>query len=240
MDTHLYRTGQPTSEAEHAPNHVAYRHVRHNVTRIVADCPAPEDLVVPACPEWTVSDLVAHLVGLSSLAIGRMTGAFPVPRSSSCGGLVTLLGEWDWIGPDAERLIAGRGGRRGSLIVMDSFTHELDLRYALGEAPPATHPAFARAFEVLLYGFSESVLAHNLPALIISVDGREWQAGIGEPVAALTANRYDLYRSLAGRRTHEQITRLDWSRDSHRWLPAFTWGPFSPPERPVEPLATEG
>jgi hypothetical protein len=91
---------------------------------------------------------------------------------------------------------------------------------------------------VLLNGFSAEVAAHNLPAVLVSVDGSEWQAGIGEPVATLTGDRYDIYRSLAGRRTHEQITKLGWSRDSHRWLPAFTWGPFTPPTQPVENLLT--
>jgi hypothetical protein len=140
------------------------------------------------------------------------------------------------MGPEVERLLTGRAG---NLLVMDSFTHELDIRYALGEPLPGTHPAFARAFEMLVAGFSASVVAHNLPALQLVIDGTRWTVGAGMPVGELTASGYDVYRSLAGRRTPEQITRLGWSRDSHRWLPAFTWGPFTPPEEPVEGLITE-
>jgi len=220
------------------PNHVAYRNVRHNMTMLLADHPVPEDLPVPACPEWTVRDLICHLVGISAFAIGRMSGWAEAERSSAGMDIADLLDEWSRMGEQAERLIEERGGRRGSIMVMDAFTHELDLRYALGTRLPDDHPAFARAFEVLLSGFSAEVAAHDLPAVLISVDGREWQAGIGEPVATLSGDRYDIYRSLAGRRTHEQITQLEWSRDSHRWLPAFTWGPFTPPRYPVESLAT--
>lgn len=230
MDTNV-RTERSASPGEQVPNDVAYRHVRHNLTMLLGAHSDPDDLTVPACPEWTIRDLVAHLIGISAFAIGRMSGRVRPERSSLGSDVTGLLGEWDRLGPQAERLIADRRGQRGSIMVMDAFTHELDVRYALGAPLPAEHPAFPRAFQVLLNGFSYSVIAHNLPAILIVVDGVEWQAGIGEPAATLTADRYDIYRALAGRRTHEQITQLGWSRDSHRWLPAFTWGPFTPPEQ---------
>ncbi|HEX6354684.1 maleylpyruvate isomerase family mycothiol-dependent enzyme [Actinophytocola sp.] len=220
------------------PNHVAYRKAIHSVTTLVAEYPAPEDLPVPSCPEWTVRDLVSHLVGISAFAIGRMSGWAEVERSSAGLPVDGLLEEWAKMGERLEQLLETHGGRRGSIMVMDAFTHELDLRYALGAPLPVDHPAYDRAFEIVLNGFSAEVAAHNLPAVLISVDGQEWRAGVGEPVATLSGDRYDIYRSLAGRRTHEQITRLGWSRDSHRWLPAFTWGPFTPPTQPVENLVT--
>jgi uncharacterized protein (TIGR03083 family) len=220
------------------PNHVAYRTAIDNVTRLVADHPVADDLPIPSCPEWTVRDLVAHLVGICALAIGRTSQWAEVGRSSAAMGVGGLLEEWARMAGRAESALAACGGRRGSIMVLDAFTHELDLRYAAGAPLPPEHPAFSRAFEVLLNGFSTEVAAHDLPAVLIAVDGRQWKAGVGEPAATLSGDRYDIYRSLAGRRTHEQITRLRWSRDSHRWLPAFTWGPFHPPTQPVENLVT--
>lgn len=218
------------------PNHVAYRAAVQNVTRLVADHAIPDTLPIPACPEWTARDLVAHLAGVCALAIGR-TSAWPqVTRSSAELDIGGLAEEWARMAEQAQSVLAACGDRRGSIMVLDAFTHELDLRYAAGVALPAEHPAFSRAFEVLLNGFSAEVVAHDLPAVLIAVDGRQWKAGVGEPAATLSGDRYDIYRSLAGRRTHEQITRLRWSRDSHRWLPAFTWGPFHPPAQPVEGL----
>jgi uncharacterized protein (TIGR03083 family) len=218
------------------PNHLAYLKAVDNVAGLVAHHSAPDDLPVPSCPQWTVRDLIGHLVGICSFAVGRMSGWAEAGRSSAALDVGGLLEEWTRMGERAESLLAAQGGRRGSLMVMDAFTHELDLRYALGAPLPGDHPAFLRAFEIVLNGFSAEVAAHNLPAVLIEVDGREWQAGIGEPVATLSGDRYDIYRSLAGRRTPEQIASLGWSRDSHRWLPAFTWGPFNPPPHPVENL----
>lgn len=220
------------------PNHVAYRHTIQSVTELMAEHPVDEDMPVPSCPEWTVHELIGHLVGICSLAVARVSGWAEAARSSAGMGVAGLLAEWNRMGDQAERVLQAGGERRGSLMVMDAFTHELDLRYAVATGLPADSPAFSRAFEVLLNGFSASVTAHNLPSVVIEVDGREWRAGAGEPVATLTGDRYDIYRSLAGRRTHEQITKLGWSRDSHRWLPAFTWGPFTPPLLPVEDLVT--
>ncbi|MFL6140504.1 MAG: maleylpyruvate isomerase family mycothiol-dependent enzyme [Labedaea sp.] len=229
MDTRLHQTGETAPVA----NSVAYRNVRHNVTRMLTEHSPAEDHVVPACPLWTICDLLAHLAGTAALAIGRLSGSVPARRTpAGANDIVSLLGEWDWMGPEVERLLSDRAG---NLLVMDSFTHELDLRYALGVPLPTAHPAFARALEMLVAGFSASVSAHGLPALQLVVDGTRWTVGVGMPVGVLTASGYDVYRSLAGRRSHEQITRLGWSRDSHRWLPAFTWGPFTPPEDPVEP-----
>jgi uncharacterized protein (TIGR03083 family) len=232
MDTRLHLTGQSAP----VTNSVAYRNVRHNVTKMLTEHSPAEDLPIPTCPEWTIVDVLAHLAGTAALAVGRISGSVPARRTpAGSNDIVSLLGEWDWMGPEVERLLTGRAG---NLLVMDSFTHELDIRYALGEPLPGTHPAFARAFEMLVAGFSASVVAHNLPALQLVIDGTRWTVGAGMPVGELTASGYDVYRSLAGRRTPEQITRLGWSRDSHRWLPAFTWGPFTPPEEPVEGLIT--
>jgi uncharacterized protein (TIGR03083 family) len=231
MDSSLYETGRPTLRGERVPNHVAYRAVRLAVTDLLAGRNAGP-VVVRGCPEWTVEDLLGHLVGIAALAIGRISGWVP----AATGGIdvPNLLSEWDRFGPRVEELIAGQGGRCGNLMVMDAFTHELDLRYTLGEELPAEHPAFARAFEVLANGFSASVTAHNLPGVRLSDGETQWLAGDSDPAATVTADRYALLRSLAGRRTERQITELDWDRDSHRWLPAFTWGPFTPPALPVE------
>jgi uncharacterized protein (TIGR03083 family) len=231
MDTRVYETGRPTLRGERVPNHIAYRAIRQDLTDLLADRDAGA-VVVPECPEWTVEDLLGHLVGIAALATGRISGWAP----EITGGIdvPNLLDEWDRLGPRTEELIAGRGERCGNLLIMNAFTHELDLRYTLGEELPSEHPAFAKAFEVLANGFSASVAAHNLPGVRLSDGETQWLVGDSDPVATVTADRYALLRALAGRRTERQITELDWNRSSHRWLPAFTWGPFAPPTYPVE------
>jgi uncharacterized protein (TIGR03083 family) len=235
----LDEIGMPTLRCERVPNHESYRHVRENVVELLLAAAPAEDTVVPACPEWTLRGLVSHLVGVAAMAIGRMSGFPPAQSESSASmGIPQLLATWQRLGFEADGLLAESGGRSGSLLVMDAFTHELDIRYAIGAELPTDHPAFAGAFEVLANGFAAAVMDHGLPALRLSTGSTQWTVGSGAPAATVTASRYDLYRSLAGRRSHSQITAMDWDRDSHRWLPAFSWGPFLPPVTPVEARAS--
>jgi uncharacterized protein (TIGR03083 family) len=238
MNANLGEVGTPTLRGVRPPNHECYRQVRDNVIGLLGPVDPAGSTAVPACPEWTVRELVAHLVGVAATAIGRLSGTLAAPRASSATmDLPELLTTWKELGAEVDRLLAARGDRSGNILVMDAFTHELDIRYAIGAELPDEHPAFAAAFEVLAGGFASAVDDHQLPALRLSTGSTEWTVGPGAPVATVTANRYDVYRSLAGRRSHGQITALDWDRDSHRWLPAFTWGPFTPPAVDVEPVA---
>jgi uncharacterized protein (TIGR03083 family) len=237
MDTTLNEVGTRTLRGERVPNHECYRQVRQNVAELLSRPHATEDRIVPACPEWTIRGLLKHLVGVAAATIGRLSG-WPATHSSSSADMdiPALLAVWQELGAEADLLLADAGGRVGNILVMDAFTHELDIRYAIGAELPSAHPAFAGAFTVLANGFAAAVDAHRLPALRLSTGRTQWTVGEGEPAATLTSTRYDLYRSLAGRRSHHQITALNWDHGSHRWLPAFTWGPFTPPTSAVEPV----
>jgi len=239
MDMSLQEIGRPTLRGRRAPNHESYRQVRENVIELLSTTRLVADPLVPACPEWTLRGLVAHLVGVATMAIGRLSGAPSTEAASSENmGVPELLAAWERLGAEADLLLASRGSRAGNILIMDAFTHELDIRYAIGAEPPSEHPAFPCAFEVLATGFATAVIDHKLPALRLSTESTQWTVGVGEPVATVTACHQDLYRSLAGRRSHPQITGMDWNRDSHRWLPAFTWGPFAPPTSSIEPVTS--
>jgi uncharacterized protein (TIGR03083 family) len=223
--------------SQNASTHECYRQVRANVTGLLTTHRPAAAAAVPGCPEWTLQELVGHLVDVAGMAIGRLAGRPPTEPAPPAGTDVAgLLAAWERLGAEADRLLADTGTRNADILVMDAFTHELDICYAIGAEPPGEHPAFPVAFEVLVNGFAGAVAAHGLPALRLSTGSTEWTVGEGAPAATLTASRYDLCRSLAGRRSHEQIAALGWNRDATRWLPAFAWGPFTPPAAPVEPL----
>jgi uncharacterized protein (TIGR03083 family) len=208
-------------EPDRVPQHLAYRTVREHITDLVLATPEGAGTAVPACPEWTVHDLVAHLAGNCAGMLGE-------PATGDGTGLAALLAGWRLTGERAERLAAGDGLDIGRLL-MDAFTHELDLREALGVPAPADHPAYPPAMEVVVGGLSWSISSRGLPALRFACEDTSWVAGRGQPGATVTAPRYHIYRSLTGRRTPAQIAELDWSGDPAQWLPAFFWGPFSPP-----------
>jgi uncharacterized protein (TIGR03083 family) len=218
------------------PDDVAYRTIREDVTALLATASltGPDgvaDVPVPACPGWSVRDAVSHLVEVSARVLARASGSpaqVPPPGAS----LAQLLDVWRRLGEGVEAHMRAQNGRGTGGIVTDSFTHEVDLYYAVGAPVPTEHAAYPRALGVLTRGFGESVRAHELPAVRVVCDGMEWVSGAGEPALTLTAARHDLHRSFTGRRTHGQLAALDWSDDPSRWLPAFRWGPFAPPDTP--------
>ncbi|WP_405108798.1 maleylpyruvate isomerase family mycothiol-dependent enzyme [Micromonospora sp. NBC_01405] len=207
----------------------AYRQVRETTAALLAQAP-PEVGAQPVanCPGWTVQDLVAHLVEICARVHGRATGSTPGPVPA--GGLPELLDEWERLSGPVEEFLAGPGSMDRHILVMDAFTHELDLRQALGVPPPVDHPALPVASGVLLTGLSASLDGHGLPPLAVETEHGRRVAGTGEPAVTMSGPWYEVYLSLAGRRTTAQIRSLRWSADPGRWLPAFTWGPFRVPE----------
>ncbi|SDJ97221.1 TIGR03083 family protein [Actinopolyspora mzabensis] len=215
-------------------NETLYREVRRNISQLVRSFPEACDRVVPSCPDWTVRDLISHLVDICGLVIERISGDTPHLASKDTDDITRLMGIWESVGTQVENMMRDDHGN-SALMVMDAFTHELDLHHALGTSPREDHPAFFRSFEVLVSGVSESVAEHELPAVIVQLERREWKLGNGEPRNTVTGGHYDLYRSFAGRRSNRQINALSWGSDPVSWLPAFTWKAFSPPVVDVEP-----
>jgi uncharacterized protein (TIGR03083 family) len=212
---------------------VAYRAVRAAVAEIVTrgDVAARP---VPSCPEWTGHDLVGHLVEIAARVCERVGRPVqpPVVGSSVADDLAT----WELLGARLDPEIAGGGAE---VMVMDAFTHELDLHHAAGTAPSPGHPAFATSLGVLVAGVGGSVREHGLPALRVRAGGREWVAGDGEPAVTVSGPDYDVHRAFAGRRSPDQIRALEWSASPEPWLPAFRWKVFHPPARAVEPMTPD-
>ncbi|MGK4584696.1 maleylpyruvate isomerase family mycothiol-dependent enzyme [Kitasatospora sp. HPMI-4] len=232
-----HRQAESTSPAlwVREPDHLAYRGSREGITGLVLGRPGAAGVPVPACPGWTVRDVVGHLVEVCRAVAADAPGnLWEVPHTDSGTGLTGLLAEWERLDGRVEQVLTDSPQLRHTMMMMDAFTHELDLRGALRAPVVAAHPSYPSALDLVVRGFSISVRAHGLPALRIGTPGAEWLAGDGEPAATLHGHRHDLLRSLTGRRTLGQISELAWSAAPQTWLPAFAWGPFRPPARSVE------
>lgn len=118
----------------------AYRQTRQSVLALLAQIPeSSADLIVPACPEWTVQQTAAHFVGVpEDLLAGRMEGVASdewthaqVQRHAGesldelRGALNATVNPFDAMLPAIPR-------PANSQLVMDALTHEIDLREALG------------------------------------------------------------------------------------------------------------
>lgn len=208
----------------------AYRRAREATGALVSTDGAVATLPVPHCPGWTVADLVAHLVEICGRVHERITGQPPGPVPTAQAGLPDLLARWERLSGPVEEFLTGPDSMDRNILVMDAFTHELDLRQALGVPPPVDHPALPVALDVLVKGLSASLAGHGLPPLAVVCDLGRRVAGVGEPGATVSGPWYEVYLALAGRRSSARIRSLRWSEDPQRWLPAFTWGPFRVPE----------
>lgn len=216
-----------------------YRHLRTTVTALVMSAGDVGGHAVPACPKWTVRDLLAHLVEIAALVTRRL-GDEPdrdAAAAAKDGPVDVVLDAWAVVGEQVASLIAEGGGH---LMIMDALSHELDLHRVLGTAPEPGHPAFPRSLDVVVRGMGGYLGEHGAPALDVRAAGRRWLLGDGTPAAVVTGADYDILRSFTGRRTHDQIRALEWSADPGPWLSAFTWAAFEPPATPVEQTVGDG
>ena len=195
----------------------AYRGVRLRVGRLVADTDATAlGALAPATPEWTVHDVLAHLVGVSTdIVSGNLDGVGTDPwaaaqversRARSCAELVA---EWDEHGPVVEEM-AAQFGRAAGQLLSDATTHEHDVRGALGAAGARDSDAVTISLTFLCLSLGEQLDAGGIGALTIEHGGSTEVVGSGEPVASLRVDDFELVRALTGRRCVEQLAAYEW------------------------------
>jgi len=188
-----------------------YRTTRARMTRLAADL-SPLDLrrIVPACPQWTVFDLIAHVVSMpAAIALGAS------PRGSITAWLQDLVEdrrdqsvgelteEWLSLDDDIAVIVKGPGG----LLFDDLAVHEHDLRGTVG-APD--HGALE--VEVLLprtlAGFAESLRHAGLRSIEVRHGDRMWRSHDSEPGWTLEVAPWEAVRALYSRRTADELRGL--------------------------------
>jgi uncharacterized protein (TIGR03083 family) len=201
---------------------------------------------VPACPAWTVRDVLAHVVGLATDAA---TGALPeldlleqwrddwvagardamtgdqVARRSSAG-VDDLAAEWRGLMPTLSPMLSGAVPfpepslfGLNAVLVTDLTIHDQDVRGALGEPRDLHAPGLSLAVATYGFGVDYRIRQLGLPALRLRYDDSERVLGAGTPGATVAASRFELVRALSGRRSRNQILGYDWSGDAGPYLP---------------------
>lgn len=188
--------------------------------------------IVAPCPDWTVHDVVSHVVGLS---VALSTGDFPsgdvqewiddqVERRRSAT-LAEVLSEWGDNHTAIDDFMT-RSGPGGARLVYDIVAHEHDIALALdrpGDQASSGVLACTVAMSELLV---DDLSAAGLPALRITSGGRTWDVGDGEPGLAIELEPFELIRALGSRRSERQLRALPWQGDIDRYLPALTHLPL--------------
>jgi uncharacterized protein (TIGR03083 family) len=197
---------------------------------------------VPAAPDWTVRDLLSHMVGLGA---DVLAGDEPddhneawtqaqvddrLTRSAS-----ELVVEWrSLVEPMSEWM-----RENGTRPLGDVIIHEQDLRSTLGRPGARDSAGLHAVRDKMAARFARA--ATDMPPLgmVASDNGWRWvsdgsdPSGVSQSAAVLVeAPAYDLFRALTSRRTADQLR--SWTRrgDIAGYLRAFAGlGPL-----PTQPL----
>jgi len=217
----------------------AYERVRERVCALAGSWDGTT--AVGACPGWTVTDVLAHLVGLArDVVAGDLEGfasdAWTERHVRGADRSVgALCAEWAELARALPEAVADpdRNGQVFAplpvLVFYDAATHEDDLRVALA-LPPAEDPDAVRLqLDIATSPLRRSIEDAGLPALRIVADGIGlWDVGDGPPDVSVAASPARLARSFAGRLPRDEVRAFEWTGDAEpyleHWLaPVFHW-----------------
>ena len=226
----------------------AYEETRRSLTDFVLDLDRRDlDITVPACPDWSVKDALAHIVAEAEIAAH---GSLPpdldliealrdeehaAKREAMNAREVAarrersvdeLLAEWDALAEELRPMLRGDTPFPypfpfvDSIVVMDVALHNQDIRNALGRPGDRATNAVRLGMSAYAVGADTKIRSSGLRPLRLRYDGREKVIGGDDPPAAsLAADRYELYRALSSRRSRDQIRAMDWDGDPEPYLP---------------------
>jgi len=187
-----------------------YSAARERISALVTADGIDPDLKVPATPEWTVRDVLAHLSGIAADATsGNMAGApgdeWTAAQVARGAGrtIGEMVAEWSQTGPMLAGFLSTPEGANASAAVMDVYTHEADLRHALGLPVAIPVNFLAWSGPAMRDGFAEAVAAAGLPQVEVTAPDFEW------------------FRGRLGRRTPAEVAAFDWSADPAPYLDSF-------------------
>jgi uncharacterized protein (TIGR03083 family) len=167
-----------------------YEQVRERIVEFVAGLDdRAAATTVPACPAWSVHDVIAHLAGVcTDVMAGNVAGAAGDAWTAAqvearrCRTIAEILAEWDDVGPQVAALADDFPGRLGAQFISDVTLHAHDLRGALGRpgARDSDGVSIGVDFLVTVF-FHPGATALGLGPLEVRADGRTWLAGTGDP-----------------------------------------------------------
>jgi uncharacterized protein (TIGR03083 family) len=212
-----------------------YEQARLRFVALLRSCGANErSTTVPATPAWTVLDVLSHVVGIAVDLNAGNFGSTADPDAWTASQIDArrdravdeIAAEWDRATPkfaDGLRLL---GYEIGSHFLGDLLQHETDVRHALGRPKLADDLALAVGLDFYLISFEETLDADGVGAVEIAAGEESWTLGTGAPVAALHADRFELFRALGGRRTEAEIGALSWHGDAAAIIPRLSRYPL--------------
>ena len=199
----------------------AYLRTRERVCTLFLDA-NDDDLTrtVPACPDWTVHDLAAHLVGTpAELAAGRFpTSDFgpwlqAIVDARQDDEIPAMVEEWQELDGAIEPILRGPGG----LMFGDVAVHEHDLRGALGR-PDHDALEVDEIVRFALGSFATPASEAGLGAIVVEHDGRTWRSHDDDAGWTLHVEPWEAVRAVYSRRTADELRALPADGDAEPYL----------------------
>ena len=217
-----------------------YRDTRLRLTDLVRANERAASSAVPASPAWTVKDVVGHLAGVcADILAGNIAGLATDPWTAAQvearrgASLDEVLDEWSTLAPQVEALTPMFPGDSAAQWVSDLSTHEQDVRGALGKPGARDDVALEIAVRFMGRGFMDTARDAGFRGLRVQVGDHDWRTDEEPPETTLVAEPFEFARSVTGRRSVDQIRRLEWQGDPEPYLKAFEWGPFRPATKDI-------
>ncbi|MEY4371850.1 MAG: hypothetical protein RL219_619 [Actinomycetota bacterium] len=194
--------------------------------------------IIPACPDWSVTNILAHLAGVTRDIVERRNPGPDVQAwvdgqvaDRAARSLPSLLDEWDEFAPRFEALIASHP-RAFSGLVLDVVAHEHDICSAIGIVGDRASSGVRAAMLVE----ARQILDRDLPraglgAVRVVADGEEWICGTGSvglslDLGDLPHGTWELTRILGSRRSLRQMRTYAWQGDLDAYLPGIAHMPL--------------
>ncbi|MEA2517081.1 MAG: hypothetical protein QOG16_919 [Actinomycetota bacterium] len=193
---------------------------------------------VPACPDWTVKELVAHLTGVAADSLSSNVAEMGRPDWTASqvekrrnDSIQTILEEWEEIAKQIEPALDDLHPTLASALIGDLITHEHDLRGALGDPDARDEDAVVISASFYARNFGKRLKDAGLPTVIVEAGEHRWTAGKEQPIGSVRAPLFEMLRGLTGRRTSDEVKGFDWTIDAAPYLEVFSMYPVT--QRPL-------
>ncbi|HYS34184.1 MAG TPA: maleylpyruvate isomerase N-terminal domain-containing protein [Pseudonocardiaceae bacterium] len=199
--------------------------VRERLVGVVGGVDSPHEVAVPACPGWSVQDVIVHLVAVAEDVLAGRLSAPPTDEWTAAQvaarrdqSMADVLAAWDDVGPRFQELISRVGMWPAFL---DVLSHEHDVRGALGA------PAGRDAAELVLAAENLISWLRSPVPMTVRVGARELRVGPdGDGSLELVTSPFEAFRFRMGRRSRGQLVAMEWVGDPAPVLDRLTiFGP---------------
>ena len=199
------------------------------------------DARVPCCPAWRVRDVIAHVTGVAQAWVEGTLDGYASPdwtdtqvRARAAVPLSEVFEEWAQHAAGLVPMLRcptdhDAPGFMPGITVGDLVAHEHDIRGAISEPGARDSGACRMSFSGNLRRLTRKLEQAGAAGLNLFTETGRLVIGPPEVAASLSASRFDVWRSLSGRRSRDQVEGWSWEGDRDAVLAHWLEWPFEWP-----------